>query len=59
LYPVAHQGLAHAAALTGDKAQIRKGYEDLLAAWKDADADLPILIEGKRGFHCENHGWVW
>ncbi|MEK6407455.1 MAG: protein kinase [Acidobacteriota bacterium] len=48
LYPLAHLGLARAAALTGDVAGSRKAYQDFLAIWKDADADLPILIEAKK-----------
>jgi eukaryotic-like serine/threonine-protein kinase len=50
LYPLAHLGLARAGALTVDAAQSRKGYEDFFAAWKEADADLPILREAKRGY---------
>jgi len=48
LYPLAHLGLARAAALTGDTAKSRKEYQDFLALWKDADPDLPILIEAKK-----------
>ena len=50
LYPLAHLGLARAAALTGDSAKSHKGYEDFFAAWKDADPDLPPLIEAKREY---------
>jgi hypothetical protein len=50
LYPLAHLGLARAAALTGDAAESRKAYEDFFAAWKDADADLPILRAAKREY---------
>jgi serine/threonine protein kinase/Flp pilus assembly protein TadD len=50
LYPLAHLGLARAAALTGDVAGSRKAYQDFLAIWKDADADLPILIEAKKEY---------
>ena len=28
--------------------QSRKAYDDFLAAWKEADADVPILREAKR-----------
>jgi hypothetical protein len=31
-------------------AKARKSYQDFLALWKDADADLPILIEAKREY---------
>lgn len=47
LYPLAHLGLARAAALSGDTTQARKSYQDFLALWKDADADLPVLQQAK------------
>jgi serine/threonine protein kinase/tetratricopeptide (TPR) repeat protein len=50
LYPLAHLGLARAAVLRGDVAGSRKAYQDFLALWKDADADLPILIEAKKEY---------
>ena len=50
LYPLAHLGVARAAALTGDVAKSRQEYQDFLALWKDADADLPILIEAKKEY---------
>jgi hypothetical protein len=50
LYPLAHLGLAHAATLVGDMSGSRKAYQDFLAMWKDADADLPILIEAKKEY---------
>ncbi|HYV06802.1 MAG TPA: protein kinase [Blastocatellia bacterium] len=49
LYPLARLGLARAAALTGDMEKSRKEYECFLELWKNADPDLPILIEAKRG----------
>jgi predicted Zn-dependent protease len=48
LYPLAHLGLARAAAKAGDMARSQKAYEDFFARWKEADPDLPILIEAKR-----------
>jgi len=50
LYPLAHLGLARAAMLQGDTTKARKSYQDFLALWKDADADLPILIEAKKEY---------
>lgn len=50
LYPLAHLGLGRAAALQGDSAKARKAYEDFFALWKDADPDLPILIEAKKEY---------
>ncbi len=51
LLPLAHLGLARAAALAGDEAKSRKAWEDFSAAWCESDADLPILIEAKREFN--------
>jgi tetratricopeptide (TPR) repeat protein len=50
LYPLAHLGLARAAALKGDVTGSRKAYQDFFAQWKDADADLPILIAAKKEY---------
>jgi tetratricopeptide (TPR) repeat protein len=46
-YAPAYVGLARAAAKAGDKARARKAYQDFLALWKDADADLPLLIAAR------------
>lgn len=43
----ARLGLARAYALAGDKAKAREAYNGFFALWKDADADVPILIEAK------------
>jgi len=50
LYPLAHVGLARAAVLTGDTARARRAYQDFFALWKDADTDIPILIEAKQEY---------
>jgi len=50
LYPLAHLGLAQAAAISGDTARSRKAYEDFLALWKDADPDIPILRRAKEEY---------
>ena len=50
LYPLAHLGLARAAALTGDQSKSRKAYQDFLALWKDADSDLSVLKEAKQEY---------
>jgi tetratricopeptide (TPR) repeat protein len=50
VYPLAHVGLARASVLQGDTAKARKIYENFLAFWKDADADLPILIEARKEY---------
>ena len=43
-------GLARAAAHTGDTAKSRKSYQDFFALWKDAEADLPVLLEAKQEY---------
>jgi eukaryotic-like serine/threonine-protein kinase len=47
LYPLAQLGLARAAALAGDTAKSRRAYQDFLALWKDADPDVPVLVQAK------------
>jgi serine/threonine protein kinase/Tfp pilus assembly protein PilF len=49
-WPFAQLGLARAAMLRGDTATARKAYQDFLATWKDADADLPLLVEAKKEY---------
>lgn len=46
-FPLAHLGLARAAAIAGDTTKSRQAYQDFFALWKDADTDIPILIEAK------------
>jgi len=50
LYQLAHLGLARAAVLTGDTSKARQAYQDFFALWKDADADLRVLIEAKQEY---------
>src|SRR6266498_3585101 len=50
LWPLAHLGLARAATLQGDIAKGRKAYEDFFLLWKEADVDLPVLIEARREY---------
>jgi DNA-binding winged helix-turn-helix (wHTH) protein/tetratricopeptide (TPR) repeat protein len=40
-------GLARARSLDGDLAGSRSAYQDFLAVWKDADADIPVLQAAK------------
>ena len=44
---MAHLGLARAYALAGDTEKARTAYQSFLAAWKDADPDLPALRQAK------------
>ena len=50
IFPLAHLGLARAAMLQGDTAKARRAYQDFFALWKDADADISILIEAKKEY---------
>jgi tetratricopeptide (TPR) repeat protein len=50
LYPLSHLGLARANALMGDLPKARKSYQDFFALWKDADSDIPILIQAKQDY---------
>ncbi|HBB88224.1 MAG TPA: hypothetical protein DC047_11460 [Blastocatellia bacterium] len=50
IYALAHLGLARATALSGDTAKSRREYQNFFAAWKDADADLPVLVQAKKEY---------
>jgi len=50
VYPLAQLGAARAWAMAGDAAKARKYYQDFLAAWKNADPDVPVLQEAKREY---------
>lgn len=50
LVPLSHLWEARALALTGDMNRSRQAYEEFFALWKDADADLPILIDAKEEY---------
>ncbi|HEU4390055.1 MAG TPA: tetratricopeptide repeat protein [Blastocatellia bacterium] len=49
-YPLAHLGLARALALTGDTIKSREAYQMFFTLWKDADSDIPILVEAKKEY---------
>jgi eukaryotic-like serine/threonine-protein kinase len=42
--------VARAYARSGDKAKSKSAHEDLLAAWKEADREIPILKQAKREY---------
>jgi len=44
---LAHLGLARSYAKAGDPTKARAEYQAFLAAWKDADSDLPVLQAAK------------
>ncbi len=49
-YAQAQLGLARAYAMGGDKADAKKAYEAFFVTWKDADADLPMLVAAKKEY---------
>jgi hypothetical protein len=44
---LAHLGLGRAYALSGDTVKAKTAYQDFLALWKNADADVPLLTQAK------------
>jgi DNA-binding winged helix-turn-helix (wHTH) protein/Flp pilus assembly protein TadD len=44
---LAHLQLGRAYAMQGDVAKSRAAYRDFLSLWKDADPDIPLLLEAK------------
>jgi hypothetical protein len=49
-YAAAQVGLARAAKLMGDSARAMKTYEQFFAFWKDADPDIPLLLEARKEY---------
>jgi tetratricopeptide (TPR) repeat protein len=49
-YPQAQLGLARAYAIGGEKANAKKAYEAFFLTWKDADADVPMLVAAKEEY---------
>jgi len=50
LYPLAYLGLARALHQQGKLPESRAAYEKLFAFWKNADADLPVLLDARREY---------
>ena len=44
---LAHLGLARSYALAGETAKSRAAYNDFFAIWKDADPNVPVLLQAK------------
>ncbi len=44
---LAHLQSGRTFALAGDQVKARRAYEDFLSRWKDADSDVPILVQAK------------
>jgi tetratricopeptide (TPR) repeat protein len=48
--PLARLGLARAAALAGDTARSRGAYQDFLDLWKNADPNVPVLVQARNEY---------
>jgi len=53
-YSLSFLGLARASALTGDTAKARQAYDDFFGLWKDADLDIPLLIQARKEYAALN-----
>jgi hypothetical protein len=51
---LAHLQLGRALVLSGDKVKGKSAYQQFLALWKDADPDIPVLIQAKKEFAALN-----
>lgn len=49
-YPAAQVGLARAAKAMGDTARAKKTYEQFFEFWKDADPDVPMLVQARKEY---------
>jgi hypothetical protein len=47
LFPLSQLGLGRANAMAGNTDKARKAYDDFFALWKNADPDIPILVQAK------------
>jgi serine/threonine protein kinase/tetratricopeptide (TPR) repeat protein len=47
LYTLSRLGLGRAYVLQGEPSKARTAYQDFFASWKDADPDVPVLIQAK------------
>jgi serine/threonine protein kinase/tetratricopeptide (TPR) repeat protein len=50
LYALARLGAARTYALQGDTAKARTAYQDFFGFWKDADVDIPVLLQAKSDY---------
>jgi tetratricopeptide (TPR) repeat protein len=48
IYFLARLGLARALALAGERDRSHQTYQEFLTLWKDADQNIPVLIEAQR-----------
>lgn len=54
LYPLAHLGLARADAQMNARAESLSEYRQFFAAWKDGDADIPVLLQATQEYTALN-----
>ena len=52
VHALAHLCLGRAAAISGDTAGARKSYQDFFALWKDADPDLPVVVQARKEYEA-------
>ena len=46
-YSLSYLGMARGSALAGDTAKAKKAFRDFFELWKEADSDIPILVQAK------------
>jgi hypothetical protein len=49
-YSISYLGLARVSAFGGDTAKAKKNYQDFFALWKDADSDLPLMVDARKEY---------
>jgi serine/threonine protein kinase/tetratricopeptide (TPR) repeat protein len=49
-YALSYLGLGRAYAMAGNKQDAKKAYDVFFAEWKNADADLPVIVEAKKEY---------
>ncbi len=55
LYPLAYLRLAESLVAQGRVREAASAYEFVLAFWKDADPDLPVLLQAQREYQLLKH----
>ncbi|HEV8139263.1 MAG TPA: protein kinase, partial [Pyrinomonadaceae bacterium] len=50
LYAPSYLGLARAQVLKGDSSAARTAYQTFFSLWKDADADIPLLVAARKEY---------
>ncbi|MCC6163590.1 MAG: protein kinase [Acidobacteria bacterium] len=50
LAPLSRLGIARARRLAGDNEGARRAYDQFFTTWKDADADLPVIVAARQEY---------